>query len=86
MIALSAGEPEMTLSALREQAKRSAQQGDWTDALRIWKEVQTRFPDNPAGYIGAGIALRETGRLDEAESLLTWANFPPKSKPVSRAP
>jgi hypothetical protein len=70
---MSIAEPEMTFSEQRAKALQSAQQGNWSDALRIWNEIRTRFPRNLAGYVGAGIALRQTGRLDEAENLLAEA-------------
>ena len=63
-------EPQITFSEQRAKALQCAQQGNWSDALRIWNEIRTQFPNAPAGYVGAGIALRETGRLDEAENLL----------------
>jgi tetratricopeptide (TPR) repeat protein len=66
-------ESETTLSKQRAKALQCAQQGNWADALRIWNEIRTRFPNVPDGYVGAGIALREARRLDEAENLLAEA-------------
>jgi len=43
---------------------------DWPDALRRWAAVRTRFPANPAGPLGAGLALRGCGRIDDAEAIL----------------
>jgi tetratricopeptide (TPR) repeat protein len=43
---------------------------DWTEALRRWNDVRREFPNHAAPYFGSGVALRELGRLDEAEAIL----------------
>jgi tetratricopeptide (TPR) repeat protein len=43
---------------------------DWPEALRRWEAARVRAPDVPAGYTAAAAALRELGRLDEADTLL----------------
>ena len=43
---------------------------DWTEGLRRWEVVRKKFPNEPSGYFEAGLALREMGRLDEAEAML----------------
>jgi tetratricopeptide (TPR) repeat protein len=43
---------------------------DWAEALRRWDAARTRFPDQAVAYVLAAVALRETGRLSDAESLL----------------
>ena len=48
-------------------------QRDWGEALRRWEEVQRLFPNHPAAYSGKGEALREAGRLDEAEAIFADA-------------
>jgi len=50
---------------------------DWPAALARWENVY-RINRHPAGEIGAARALREMGRLDEAEQrlLLASATFP----------
>jgi tetratricopeptide (TPR) repeat protein len=44
-------------------------QRHWAPALRRWEAVLSRYPDAPAGYLGAANALRELGRLDEADAI-----------------
>jgi tetratricopeptide (TPR) repeat protein len=46
---------------------------DWTAAMDRWDAVAARFPNEVARYTGAGQALRELKRFDEAEALLTEA-------------
>ncbi|HVH80356.1 MAG TPA: tetratricopeptide repeat protein, partial [Stellaceae bacterium] len=46
---------------------------DWDDAIKRWDDVRRRFPDQQAGYIGGSVALREAGRLGDAEGLLSAA-------------
>ncbi len=43
---------------------------DWHTALQRWSEVRRDWPDEPAGYSWSVSALRELGRLQEAEVLL----------------
>jgi tetratricopeptide (TPR) repeat protein len=43
---------------------------DILEADRIWGSVRDRFPDCADGYRGHALALREVGRLDEAEAML----------------
>jgi tetratricopeptide (TPR) repeat protein len=43
---------------------------DWHEAVRRWELVRQRYPESPSGYVGGGAALRELGRLDEAEAVL----------------
>jgi tetratricopeptide (TPR) repeat protein len=44
---------------------------DRPEAIRRWSLVQARFPDEPMPVAYNGQALREAGRLDEADHLLT---------------
>jgi capsular polysaccharide biosynthesis protein len=50
----------------------------WEEALRRWARVRERFPNEPQAFAGASWALREQGRLAEAEQLLApgIARFP----------
>jgi tetratricopeptide (TPR) repeat protein len=51
---------------------------DWTEALRRWICLRERFPNVPHCDVGSSMALRELGRLDEAESIIVRArqSFP----------
>lgn len=51
---------------------------DWTVAEALSAEMRTRFPSDPVGYLNEAMALRNLGRLDEADQLLqaTAARFP----------
>jgi tetratricopeptide (TPR) repeat protein len=51
-------------------AEGAAQNRDWREAIRCWEEVLRMAPERVAGYAGAGRALREAGRLDEARRVL----------------
>jgi tetratricopeptide (TPR) repeat protein len=46
---------------------------DWNAALARWEEMLERFPNHWAGMSGRGEALRELGRLDDAEAALAQA-------------
>lgn len=46
---------------------------DWREAVARWDVVRRRFPDEPAAYTGAALALREAGDLDAAEDLIASA-------------
>jgi tetratricopeptide (TPR) repeat protein len=61
--------------AAAQQAVRS---GDWPEALRRWQTVQTIAPTYAPAYLGAGNALREAGRLEDAEQAFSagLARFP----------
>ena len=52
--------------------------GDWAEAKRRFASVQEKFPEHALGYVGAGIALLNAGKLDEADTCLARAkeNFP----------
>lgn len=56
-----------------EHAGIAMRRRDWGEALRRWEEVQCRFPNHPAGYSGKGEALRDAGRLAEAEAVFADA-------------
>src|SRR5665213_202070 len=59
-------------------ARLAQRRRDWSEALRRWEIVRERFPDEAQAYLGAGVALWELGRLDEAEGLFgaAWERFP----------
>jgi tetratricopeptide (TPR) repeat protein len=54
---------------------------DIAAAEAIWCSVRERFPENLDGYWGWALALREVGRLDDAEAVLVEASqrFPENS-------
>jgi tetratricopeptide (TPR) repeat protein len=60
-------------------------QRDWSEAIRRWEQVRTRFPDNLIGYTNGAQALRSAERFDEAESVLLQAAkvFPNETGPVT---
>lgn len=62
------------LQPLHEMARLAQKRGDWPEAERRWKAIQLRSPDDPSGFHGAAISLREQGRLEEAEALLIEAS------------
>jgi hypothetical protein len=51
---------------------------DWPEAASRWEMVRVRLPDAPVGYAQGAAALRELGRLEEAQALLRQAatHFP----------
>jgi tetratricopeptide (TPR) repeat protein len=53
-----------------EHARFAERRQDWPAALDRWSALVDRFPDQWDAYRGAGLALRELGRADEAERLL----------------
>lgn len=59
-------------------AREAEADRDWPQALARWTLARKSFPDRPPGYIGAAVALRELGRLDEAEAVIgeAVARFP----------
>ncbi len=52
------------------QAWAANARSDWPEALGCWEAIRMGFPDNPAGFLGGGVALRSAGRREEAEHLL----------------
>ena len=57
---------------------------DWDTALTRWADLRERFPDRWDGYGGGARALRELGRVEEQEALLTSAvaRFPGNGAPL----
>jgi tetratricopeptide (TPR) repeat protein len=53
-----------------QSARRAEGRGDWPAAGGHWRRILKRAPDHAPAVIGAGRALRESGRLDEAEQVL----------------
>ena len=43
---------------------------NWPEAHRRWQAVLGRYPQNATAQVGLGVALRELGRLDEADQVL----------------
>ena len=54
-------------------ANMAAHRREWGEALTRWSQFRMRFPDHPAGFVGAAWAFREQGQTDLAEILLTEA-------------
>ncbi len=53
--------------------QQACNRGDLTEALRRWGESMARQPGAPDGYVGSAHALRELGRIAEAEAVLAPA-------------
>jgi predicted Zn-dependent protease len=53
-----------------EFARMAARQRDVAEAARRWSAARTAFPRHPVGWVGGVEALREGGRVNEAEALL----------------
>ena len=58
------------IGVLLEHARLAQGRCDWTEAARLWDQIQADFPDRADGYIGRAHVLRATGHADEAETLL----------------
>jgi tetratricopeptide (TPR) repeat protein len=57
------------LWASLQHASLAAQRADWGEALRRWVRFRNRFPNALEVYSGLGQALRELGRVDEADAV-----------------
>ena len=53
-----------------ETAQRESANDDQLEALRIWSDLRSSFPDHPAAFQRAAAALTKLARYDEAENLL----------------
>jgi tetratricopeptide (TPR) repeat protein len=62
----------------------AVQKRDWIEALRRWESVRANFPDGWHGFVGQAEALRELGRIAEADIVLTEATekFPREEWPL----
>ena len=54
---------------LVQQAELAMRRRDWKPAVERWEEVRRAFPDHAPGYLRGAVALRNEGRLEEAELL-----------------
>ncbi len=61
-----------------DEARAAHQRGDWTAAAGLWERVRTLAPDAPEGFASGAAAMRNLGRLAEAEAILLagMASFP----------
>lgn len=57
-----------------EYARIAGLRRDWGQTLQRWDLVRTQF-NHPSGYAGAGHAMIELGRYDEAEAMLRDARI-----------
>jgi tetratricopeptide (TPR) repeat protein len=55
---------------------------DWLEAIRLWQEVRSSFPNYFWAWFWPGVALKEIGRLDEAEQLFEHAAKLEPSNPL----
>ncbi len=51
----------------------SMRRGNWSKANSDWIEFRSKFPSHPTGFICGIIALRQNGKLEEANNLLSEA-------------
>lgn len=65
-------------------AREAEAQKDWAQALSRWILARNSFPEQPAGYLGAAVALRELGRFDEAEAVIGEAMLRFRNDPAPR--
>jgi predicted Zn-dependent protease len=82
---VAAGEKFSDDAAVRaEYAWLAHHRRNWSEAVSRWDTVRRRFPELQAGYTGGAVALRESGRHDDAEALLQSAllKFPGEEAPV----
>jgi tetratricopeptide (TPR) repeat protein len=67
-----------------DHARQAMQRRDWLEAQRCWEEVRARSPLYAPAYLGAGNALREARRYDEAELVLgTGAELFPDNEQIA---
>jgi tetratricopeptide (TPR) repeat protein len=64
-VARFSASPEM----LHQHALTALHRGDTAEMMRRWAAMRAAFPDAPEGYCFGIHALREAGRLEEAEQL-----------------
>ena len=57
------------VNRLAQAAWDAMQRRDWDEAIQRWEAVRAASPDRADGYIAACHALREAGRLDDAEAV-----------------
>jgi|GEM_PF-2140260 len=67
-----------------ERAWLALARRDPASAIQHWDRIRARHPDNWIGYTGGGAALRDAGRLDEADAVLAEAvaRFPDIPTPM----
>lgn len=53
-----------------ERAWLASRRGELDEALELWRQIRGTLIDHHAGYTGAAQALRDAGRIEEAETLL----------------
>lgn len=62
--------PQEDIAGIVEHARKAVERGDWEQAWQCWNTVLTQFPNHAPAYVGAGHALRQARRYDEAERVL----------------
>ena len=58
------------ITEIIDRARQATQRRDWLEAWRYWEDVRAHSPAHAPAYLGAGNALREARRYDEAERVL----------------
>jgi Flp pilus assembly protein TadD len=51
-------------------AAAATQRGDWAEAAQRWRRYVLRFPQDGTGHQQLGVALKQLGRLEEADHAL----------------
>ena len=65
--------PQNDVNRLAGQARKAAEGRDWDEALRCWNTARALSQDHVPAFLGAAVALRESGRLNDAAALLDEA-------------
>jgi tetratricopeptide (TPR) repeat protein len=66
------------LGLAAEQASLACDQRDFPKAAQLWRVIRERYPDNPVGYQGGGLACSLAGLFDEADAVYeaAFGRFP----------
>ena len=59
-----------SLSDVIASSELAMKRRDWLEAVRCWEKIITASPHHVVAYAGAGNALREAGRHEDAERIL----------------
>ena len=62
--------PQSETESLLAAANAAHNAGQQDKALELWRKVIQNFPNDPAGYLKAAVALRSLGRSDLSDDLL----------------
>lgn len=60
-----------SLESLTEAGHSAMKRGAWREAAEVWEQLRKRRPEDLVAYSHGGWALREAGRAEEADRVLT---------------